>query len=239
MSPMTITPTVAPDLLPPTQQHRLLAGAPWRRLVVMGDSIAAGVGDPTPGYPDRPWADQLADALATINADLVYRNLGVRGLKSDEILTTQLSPAVEFGPDLAVVSAGGNDILGNRFDPDLTERRLEAIVSSLAHCGAQVVTFSLFDLSATPFVPDELRAGLRARLHELASITERISAAHDGIHVDYLSDPRSGDPAMYSEDRLHVNRRGHAVVLTSMVEALGAALGNPLAREVDHGSPDS
>lgn len=55
MSSMTTLAT--PHLLSPTEQRRLLAGAPWKRLVVMGDSIAAGVGDPTPGYPDRPWGD--------------------------------------------------------------------------------------------------------------------------------------------------------------------------------------
>jgi lysophospholipase L1-like esterase len=202
----------------------------------MGDSIAAGVGDPTPGYPDRPWGDQLAGALAAVNPATVYRNLGVRGLKSDEILSGQLAPALEFGPDLVVVSAGGNDILGRRFEPELTEHRIEAIVGSLAAAGAQVLTFSLFNLSATPFVPDEMRSGLRARLEELAAITERISAANGGIHVDYLNDPATGDPAIYSEDRLHANRRGHALVLAGMVRALGVALGRSPDEEASDGS---
>lgn len=233
MSPVT-TPAVRHDLLTPAQQHRLLAGAPWRRLVVMGDSIAAGIGDPTPGYPDRPWGDQLADALAATGPGTAYLNVGVRGLKAGEILATQLEPALGFGPDLAVVSSGGNDLLAQRFDTDAVAGDIEAVVALLAASGAKVVTFSLFDLSATPFVPDEMREGLRTRLVQLAEVTEAISAAHGGIHVDYLSDPRTGDPAVYSEDRLHANRRGHALVLARMVEALGAALGNSPSLDLDH-----
>ena len=203
-----------------------LAGAPWRRLLVIGDSIAEGIGDPVPGYPDRPWADQLAVVIDEAAPGLVYRNLGYRGLTSDQILVRQVPAGMIFRPDLAVVSAGGNDILAPQFDPDLTARRLDAIIGSLASVGALVVTFSLFDLSATPFVPDEMRAGLRDRLEVLAEITERVSLTHGGVHVDYLSDPRTGDPAVYSTDRLHANRRGHALVLDGMVEVLSGVIGS-------------
>lgn len=202
-----------------------LAGAPWRRLLVIGDSVAEGIGDPVPGYPDRPWADQLAVAIDEASPGLIYRNLGHRGLTSDQVLVRQVPAGMVFRPDLAVVSAGGNDILAPRFDPDLTARRLDAIVGSLASVGALVVTFSLFDLSATPFVSDESRAGLRDRLEVLAEITERVSLTHGGAHVDYLSDPRTGDPDLYSADRLHANRRGHALVLDGMIEVLSGVIG--------------
>jgi lysophospholipase L1-like esterase len=224
MSPITVPNADVPAALAPADQHRLLAGAPWRRLVVLGDSIAEGIGDPVPGYPDRPWADQLAAALDVVNPGVLYRNLGVRGLKSDEILFDQMPKAMRFGPDLAVVSAGGNDILGRRFDSTRTARRLDALIGSLADVGARVVTFSLFDLSATPFVPDEMKAGLRERLEELAWITEQTSQVYGGAHVDFLDDPRTADPAIYSADRLHANRRGHALVLSGMVHALAAAI---------------
>jgi lysophospholipase L1-like esterase len=224
MPPITLDNTTVPAALGAAEQDRLLTGAAWRRLLVIGDSIAEGVGDPTPGYPDRPWADQLARALDRVTPGIVYRNLGERGLKSDQILVRQVPAGTVFWPDLAVVSAGGNDILGRRFDAEMTARRLDAIIGSIASTGALVVTFSLFDLSATPWMPDEMRAGLRERLEQLGEITERISLNHGGIHVDYLGDPRTGDPAIYSADRLHANRRGHALVLSGMVHALSAAI---------------
>ena len=54
----------------------ILAGARWRRLAVLGDSIAAGVGDPVDGYQDRAWADRLAAALGVI-----HLNTGRAGAK--------------------------------------------------------------------------------------------------------------------------------------------------------------
>jgi hypothetical protein len=53
--------------LGPDEAGALLAGAPWRRLLVMGDSIAAGIGDPVQGYLDFGWADRLAAALARVS----------------------------------------------------------------------------------------------------------------------------------------------------------------------------
>jgi lysophospholipase L1-like esterase len=226
MSPVITTTSSPFHPLSTATRHDLLAGAPWRRLVVMGDSVAAGVGDPTPGFPDRSWAEQLAGALERTAGSVSYLNLGVRGLKAAEILDTQLPPALEHRPDLVVVSSGGNDILGRRFDPAQVEDLLDATLSPLASTGALLVTFSLFDLASTPFVPDEMRAGLRHRLEVLAEITERLTSDLGGVHVDYLGDPRSSDPTIYSADQLHANRRGHAFVLDKMVEGLGAWLGN-------------
>ncbi len=107
---------------------------------MIGDSIAEGIGDPVPGFPDRPWADQLAVVIDEAAPGLVYRNLGYRGLTSDQVLVRQVPAGMVFHPDLAVVSAGGNDILAPRFDADLTARRIDAIVGSLASVGALVVT---------------------------------------------------------------------------------------------------
>ena len=41
---------VDPYCLSGPDAARLLAGAQWRRFAVIGDSLSAGTGDPTPGY---------------------------------------------------------------------------------------------------------------------------------------------------------------------------------------------
>ena len=41
---------------------QLLADAPWRRFVVIGDSLSAGTGDPSPGYETGPWSARVAAA---------------------------------------------------------------------------------------------------------------------------------------------------------------------------------
>src|SRR5215212_7529114 len=52
-----------PDVLTTAEEDALLRGAPWRRFVVLGDSVAEGLGDEVEGYESFPWAARLARAL--------------------------------------------------------------------------------------------------------------------------------------------------------------------------------
>jgi lysophospholipase L1-like esterase len=196
----------------------LLAGAPWRRLLVMGDSIAAGIGDPVEGYLDRGWADRLAAALAA-----AYLNLGRAGAHAIEIREGQLGQALAFGPDLAVVAAGANDAFRRSFAAPAVEAELERIVSALSDAGSLVVTFGCFDLGRTSFLPPERRAGLSERLHDLGRLTEEICRRHGGVHVDFLRHPALDD-RLLSADGLHINRRGHAIVAAEVIRSLSRHL---------------
>ena len=52
--------TREPYALPFTRHVALLRGAPWRRVAVLGDSIAEGVREPHHGYRDLSWIDRIA-----------------------------------------------------------------------------------------------------------------------------------------------------------------------------------
>ncbi|UGQ12872.1 SGNH/GDSL hydrolase family protein [Yinghuangia sp. ASG 101] len=215
-----------PYRLTAEDEAALLAGAPWRRLAVIGDSIAEGVGEPTEGFPDQGWAATLADALRRTTPGLAYLNLGTRDQRADEIRATQLALALAFDPDLAVVVAGGNDLLRGRFDIEPVAGHIEAIVRALRETGADVVTVGLYDCAGSPYIPEELRAPLTARLHELNNRTWEIALDHGAIHLDFTNDPGSADPSLYGSDGLHGNRRGHAYTAAVAVRTLGARLGN-------------
>lgn len=211
-----------------TAEHEdaLLAGAPWRRLAVVGDSIAEGIGEPTEGFPDQGWAATLADALRRAAPGLAYLNLGTRDQRADEIRATQLASALAFDPDLAVVVAGGNDLLRRRFDIEPVAEHIEAMVGAFRETGADVVTVGLYDCTGSPYIPEELRAPLTARLHELNNRTWEIALGHGAIHLDFTNDPGSADPSLYGSDGMHGNRRGHAYTAAVAVRTLGARLGN-------------
>jgi lysophospholipase L1-like esterase len=203
-----------PYCLRPDEAGSLLAGAQWRRLAVMGDSIAAGVGDQVDGYQDTAWADQLAAALGA-----AYLNTGQIGAHVAEVRTGQLDRALAFGPDLAVVAAGANDAFQRGFVASVVQAELDRIVGALTDAGALVITFSCFDLGLTSLLAPERRAGLSERLHELGQLTEQVSRRYDGIHVDFLRHPALADDLL-SADRLHINRRGHAIVAAEVIRAL-------------------
>ena len=153
----------------------LLAGHPWRRFVVLGDSVAEGLCEPVDGYSNLQWADRIAAELRAVQPELVYRNLGVSGLRTREILATQLEPALVFGPDLALVVGGGNDAFPATYDADRVDRELTLMITTLQDAGADVMTLGMFDISYSPAVADWLRPGLRQRMRTLSDRTAALA----------------------------------------------------------------
>jgi lysophospholipase L1-like esterase len=219
---MTIT--HEPDVLPFRDLVVLLRGAPWRRVAVLGDSIAEGVREPHDGYLDLSWIDRIAEPLRAVVPGLTVMNLGVRDLLADEVRKRQLAAALDFRPDLAIVAAGGNDALRRSFAPDHVARELAGIVGPLRWAGADVLTIELMDIVASGLVPGEYAGPLDERMFALAEVTRTVAARHGAMLVEMRGHPASADPGVYSSDRLHLNARGHAIVGTEAVRVLSSAL---------------
>lgn len=215
-----------PWCLRPGEAAALLAGHPWRRFVVIGDSVAEGLGDPVPGYSDLPWCDRIAAELRSHRPGLEYHNLGERNLKTARVRERQLEPALALRPDLVMVCAGGNDALLPTYRPDAVDADLAAMVTALQRAGAEVVTVGLFDLSHCPVVPARFKPALSVRMAELARRMAALAATHRTLHVDLSGHPGVSDPAMYSADGLHGNLRSHAISAAEAVRRLGRHLGN-------------
>jgi lysophospholipase L1-like esterase len=226
---------VDPYCLRPGEAAVLLVGHPWRRFAAIGDSIAEGIGEPSPGYPDQPWIDRIAAELEdAANADSAgavfeYRNFGCRETRTARVRATQLEPACEFAPDLVLVACGGADALSRSYDADAVEAQLRAIVARFLEIGAEVITVSMFDGSYSPVVPKQLREGLRVRLHDLSARSRRIASDLGTIHVDFTDHPATPDRDLYSSDGRHGTRRGHAIAAAGTVRRLGERLGNAVA----------
>jgi lysophospholipase L1-like esterase len=194
---------------------------PWQRMVVIGDSVAAGVTEPVPGYAGAGFADQVAAALAaTHTGRLAYRNLGVRDARLADVARDQLPAALAFRPDLAIVVAGGNDALGRRYDAEGIRAGLVGLVAPLALSGALVVTIGLFDLARSGLLPGEVAEEMARRFDELDAITKSVAATFGAVHVDTHHHPRAADPSIFASDRMHANARGHAIAAEAIMKAL-------------------
>jgi lysophospholipase L1-like esterase len=203
-----------------------LLTAPWRRFVVIGDSVASGEGEPVDGFAHRGWADSIAAALRAAHPELEYRNLAHRGLLAEEVRETQLDAALRLRPDLALVAAGGNDLFGPGFDGPGVEDELEEMVGALRRGGADVITAGMFDISQAPgIVAEAYRLVVGERLRELSWRTRAVANRHDAIHVDLTYHPVSADPGIYSRDGRHANARGHAIAAAEALALLSARSG--------------
>jgi lysophospholipase L1-like esterase len=215
--------TADPDVLGVHEEHALLRGARWRRFAVVGDSVAAGVGDRVDGYRPLDWSRRVARGLRSHQPGLAYRNLGVRGLRAREVRETQLADALAFGPDLAAVCAGGNDAMARRFDADAVEAELDLLVGPLREAGADVFLFTLFDVGQALELPEPHGTRLAERSAALSLATTAVAGRHDAVLVDCAGHPRCADPSIYSADRIHLNMRGHAIAASATIRALAAA----------------
>ncbi|MCD0453476.1 SGNH/GDSL hydrolase family protein [Actinocorallia sp. API 0066] len=209
-----------PYCLPDADADRLLAAAPWKRFAVVGDSLAEGLGEATPGYRTLPWADRTREALARVQPDLEYLNIGLRDLIASEVREQQLERALEFGPDLAAVVCGGNDLLRPVVDLDAVEGELDTIIGSLAATGTTVVTYCLMDICAA--FPE--LAALSPKMQELNARVRGVSARHGALVVDMWAHPACAEKSMYSSDLLHSSMRGHALLAAETLKRLGSHL---------------
>lgn len=212
-----------PYCLAPAEEDGLLRGARWRRLVVLGDSIAEGLGDPVPGYRSVPWAERVRSALDRAAPGVAWKNLGRRGRRAFEVRWEQLGAALAFRPDLALLAAGANDTFGAVFDHDAVAAELGATIAALRGAGADVVVSGLFDFGRSGLLPAEAAAVVVERIPLLVKLTERLAAEHGAWYVHLIDHPAAADPGIYSADRLHCNARGHAIAATETIRTLSRA----------------
>ncbi|MGR6320394.1 SGNH/GDSL hydrolase family protein [Micromonospora soli] len=220
----TVTEATDPWCLREGESADLLRGHPWRRFVVLGDSVAEGMCEPVEGYPDLQWADRIAAELRAVHPGLAYLNLGRRGLRAHEVRATQVAPALDFGPDLALVVCGGNDAFRPGYDPDAVDAELTAMVTALRDVGADVITVGMFDVSHSPAVPPALQAGLGERMRLLSSHTAAVARRLGTLHVHLTDHPMVADPSLYSSDGRHGSARSDAIAATETLRVLGAYL---------------
>jgi lysophospholipase L1-like esterase len=213
-----------PLVLAPHSEDALLRAAPWRRLAMLGDSIVAGVGEPLEGYRTLPWGDRVAAALRRRTPGLQYLNVAERDRTVAEIADDQLPGVLAFAPDLVVVNGGGNDMFRAEFAIDDVRAVFEPMVARLVGSGATVVTFTMLGLSRGAQLPEPWGSRLMSRYALVQRMVREVAATHRTVLVDYERHPASGDPGIYASDLIHLNMRGHAIVASAAMEALGASV---------------
>jgi len=192
--------------------------AQYHRFVALGDSQTEGLNDADELTGIRGWADRFAEELArTTSPDLAYANVAHRGCRARHVLEVQLPVALSLEPDLASVVVGMNDLLRHDYDLDETVGAIEQTFAALRATGCRVLTTTFPDVAL--MLP--VMGWLRPREERLnARIVE--AAARHGVEVlDLFSLELSGDPAMWSHDRIHGSANGHARIAAGMAELLG------------------
>jgi lysophospholipase L1-like esterase len=200
---------------------------PPRDLVVLGDSIAAGLG--AERRKDTLGA-RLSKGLARAERRPVrLRTAAVVGAETSMLAAQIDALPAAYSPDAAVIVVGGNDVT-HRVPVSASVAQLEEAIERLQARGAAVVVGTCPDLGALRPVPQPLRA-LGSRLsRQLADAQAEAARSHD---VRAVSLRRAVGPffvtqpdEMFSLDRFHPSALGYRRTAEALLPALIAALGD-------------
>lgn len=213
-----------------SQKHEGTYGAGFgesHRILVLGDSTAAGVG------ASRP-EEAIGSIVATGVAALSGRPVELRNASRSGATSPQLLGQLEQGlrdmpdPEVAIIMIGANDVK-ERVDRAVSVRALSETVTRLVSQGAEVVVGTCPDLGTVRPIPQPLRALVQRWSRDLAAAQTVAVVEAGGRTVstgDLLGPSFRESPAqMFSPDGLHPSSAGYAraaaALLPSVMDALG------------------
>lgn len=204
--------------------RRTLEGAPVE-LVLLGDSIAAGLGAERRKDTLGAW---LAKGLArALDRPVRLRTAAVVGSESSALAAQLDALPDDYRPDVAVVIVGGNDVT-HRIPVSESVAHLRGAIERLRERGAEVVVGTCPDLGALRPVPQPLRT-LGSRMSRQLAAAQAAVAAAAGAHPVslrravgpfFVSEPDE----MFSLDRFHPSALGYRRTAEALLPVVLAAL---------------
>ena len=188
------------------------------RVVFMGDSITDLWQQPRYAgfFPGKPYVDR-----------------GISGQTTPQMLLRFRPDVIDLSPKAVVILAGTNDIAGNT--GPMTNEEIQgylASMSELAHDHdirvvlASVTPVSGYHVAQPNGVPQTTLRPM-TRIQALNTWIQSYAASHGDVYLDYFSAMTDGSgvlKAEFSEDDLHPNAKGYAVMAPLAEAAIVKAL---------------
>lgn len=208
------------------------------QLLLLGDSIAAGLGAVSPA--DTLGAELAARVAKKARRTVVLRTAAQVGAESS-MLRAQLAGLPEgYRPDVAVVVVGGNDVT-HRVRLDHSRRHLAETIEALQALGSRVVVGTCPDLGALPALQQPLRA-LASRSSRQLAAAQLETAVERGAYAVALAQVvgpffLAQPDAMFAIDRFHPSGAGYRRTAKALLPSVLTALGHDAQLPFGHHAP--
>jgi acyl-CoA thioesterase-1 len=197
-----------------TVEAPVVAAAARPRVVILGDSLTAGLGlDPEQAFPAL-----IQERVDASSLDFEVVNAGVSGDTSAGGLR-RLDWALDGAVQVLVVALGGNDGLRGLPPEDLREN-LRTIIERAQSRGISVV---LAGMEAPPNLGAEYTNAFRGVYRELAR-------EYDLVLVPFLLDGVAGISDLNQRDGIHPNAEGARIIAGHVWAAVSPLLGGAASR---------
>ena len=207
---------MAAEVRPLTHELRLPGHGTPRRVVVLGDSAAAGHGLVD---ADHALARRVARGLhAADGRPTDVTCVAVSGATTSDALHLQAEAASDA--EVVIVSVGVNDAMSPRRRLRDAERTYETLLGRVtADPATRVVVLTSPDLSIAPAMPWPLRPAVGWRCRYLAVRQARLA---DRFGAAVIALPREVlDPSVFGADGLHPGVEGHRRLAAGVLRTLG------------------
>jgi acyl-CoA thioesterase-1 len=179
------------------------------KIVVLGDSIAAGFGLLlSPAFPER-----LEQVLRQSGYAVTVVNAGVSGDTVADGLA-RLDKSVPEGTDALIIELGGNDA-EREIDPNETRTGLAAILQRMKERHIQVLLTGMRGFASAG--EDYVRA--------FAAIYPSLAANYSFVWYPFILDGVEGHPSLYQMDAEHPNAKGVNVMVQHMLPQVEDLIG--------------
>ena len=197
---------------------------PSKRLVMIGDSIAAGLGA---DHPTQTIGAQLARLVSDYTRQaVVLSNVAMVGARTRD-LEAQVTRALQYRPHVAVIIIGANDVT-HAVPRWVSVARLEEAVRRLRDHNVQVVMGTAPDFGAVQPIRPPLRWMLREMARSLAT-AQAVAVVRAGARAVSLGDLLGPEFAqrpyqLFSTDQFHPSTEGYEAVAQVLAPSVLAAL---------------
>jgi acyl-CoA thioesterase I len=180
------------------------AAARTLRLVVLGDSLTAGLGLP----PGKAFPNRLQAALRARGWDVEVLNAGVSGDTAADALA-RYDWAVPADTDALIVELGANDMLRG-LPPEQTKKTLAAILDKAK---AAKIPVLIAGMRAAPNLGAEYDRAFDA-------IYPALAKADGAALYPFFLDGVAGDPKLNQPDGLHPKAEGVEVIVERILPSV-------------------
>jgi lysophospholipase L1-like esterase len=200
----TLSKANLPEIL---QEDKILGQGPNLRYIASGDSTAVGIGA---SNVQNTYTHQIAEELSKTNT-VSYKNIGVSGAKTTDLLNNQISEIINFNPDIITISIGANDVTHLLNNDGIYERFNKIINQLTQNTKAVIYITNIPIIDRAPLIPSPIRKLLNVKARSLnpkllALETERVKFIN--IH-EFGWDEYPDIKITFAQDQFHPSDEGY------------------------------
>jgi lysophospholipase L1-like esterase len=219
------------DPPPPPARHEDLKPAGKRLVLVLGDSLSHGTGDPT----GRGYAADVAASLGR-RGPIETVNLAVAGAESSDLRRLVESSNVRSlaaSADVILLSIGGNDLSHSVAGVGAPAQALSGIAAARSRLAENLRAILTALRAANPSAPIRVLglyqpftgSGRDARIGESlvlawSNLIAEIALGYGNVTVVSVFDLFAGRPDRLATDRFHPNRDGYRAIADRVIQTL-------------------